>query len=1171
MRIKKTNTILGTAVLLGSVTFLYLFLQEGNESGSSLYGNPDAQKLELKNLEAKLQNLENDLEMNGKIIQDIKGVVKDILLAQQKTKEEEGEGEKGDVAAKKAATAVGGFRVNKTMAVISRLDVGFAQALPAPCDVEMDKVYDQLEFDNPDGGVWKQGWDITYQAAAYGAHRRLKVFLVPHSHNDPGWIKTFEKYYADQTSKILSLMVMKLKQFPNMKFIWAEISYLALWWAEQNSQVRQQFVELVQEERLEIVTGGWVMPDEANSHYSAILEQLIFGHEWCHKNLRGYKPNSGWAIDPFGMSPTMAYILRRAGLDNMLIQRTHYNIKKKLAQDRNLEFRWRQHWDHENTTDMLCHMMPFYSYDVPHTCGPDPKICCQFDFLRLPGGRVTCPWNVPPRAITENNVGERAALLMDQYKKKAQLYRTDALFVPLGDDFRWDSAREWDDQYHNYQRIMDHVNSHPELGVDFQWGTLSDYFKAIRKQSETETKEETGLFPSLSGDFFTYADRDDHYWSGYFTSRPFWKNLDRVLGGYLRAGEILFSLAWAEMEYIGSDKTDLANECMKKLVFARKSLGLFQHHDGITGTAKDHVVLDYGEKMLNSIKAMQYVIQQSANLLLSKTRVQYQPRTDTAYFDLDDNRESSWSLPKQSVITVEEGQVNRVVIVNSHARRRQQMVTLRVSTFNIKVFSMVKYEEGEEQEEEDIACQISPVFTPDGELSNSEYELTFLATVPALGLETFFIRPLKSDEEPSEQTSIATLRLFHSDKQPFQVEPFANVEISDEGENFSLANVHISADFGPDGLLQSITSLADGERTACHLDFVRYGTRHSGDRSGAYLFLPDGPGRVSAVSRSLVRVVEGRLRAYVEVRQGWNTHRATLFNSPGVDGTGVLIENEVNIVETGHDNIEMSMRLSSDIQSNDTFFTDLNGFQMIRRKRYEKLPLQANWYPLPSMAYIQDKKSRLSLISGQPLGGTSLAPGQLEVMLDRRLSQDDNRGLFQGVLDNKVTLQTFVLVLERQVAGCLQEPEASPASYPSLLGHAVRHDLLHPFFRLIYKQDQIEGNKLRTSYSPVSKNLDCDIHLINLRTMLHNPDSLTPDDKTALVLHRQGFNSCYRPIGLTCSTSGGKVSLEELFPNLYSNSVSQMSLSLMYEGIKMEKSFTVSIQPMEMYSFLLSR
>ena len=74
----------------------------------------------------------------------------------------------------------------------------------------------------------------------------------------------------------------------------------------------------------------------------------------------------------------------------------------------------------------------------------------------------------------------------------------------------------------------------PELNAEVQFGTLGDYFSALREESKAKTGKEEGMFKSLSGDFFTYADRDDHYWSGYYTSRPFYKSMNRILEGYLR-------------------------------------------------------------------------------------------------------------------------------------------------------------------------------------------------------------------------------------------------------------------------------------------------------------------------------------------------------------------------------------------------------------------------------------------------------------------------------------------------------------------------------------------------------------------------------------------------------------------------------------------------------------
>lgn len=72
-----------------------------------------------------------------------------------------------------------------------------------------------------------------------------------------------------------------------------------------------------------------------------------------------------------------------------------------------------------------------------------------------------------------------------------------------------------------------------------QFGTLTDYFNAVYKAHGVAQGSRPADFPVLSGDFFAYADREDHYWTGYFTSRPFYKSLDRVIESHLRWDDLI--------------------------------------------------------------------------------------------------------------------------------------------------------------------------------------------------------------------------------------------------------------------------------------------------------------------------------------------------------------------------------------------------------------------------------------------------------------------------------------------------------------------------------------------------------------------------------------------------------------------------------------------------------
>ena len=94
---------------------------------------------------------------------------------------------------------------------------------------------------------------------------------------------------------------------------------------------------------------------------------------------------------------------------------------------------------------------------------------------------------------------------------------------------------------------------------------------------------------------------------------------------------------------------------------------------------------------------------------------------------------------------------------------------------------------------------------------------------------------------------------------------------------------------------------------------------------------------------------------------------------------------------------------------------------------------------MPSMAFIEDDHMRFTVLSGQPSGVASLQSGEktlicvvinciesfysltgaIEVFLDRRLQRDDNRGLGQGVTDNREILSRFKLIVEPRRTVCV--------------------------------------------------------------------------------------------------------------------------------------------------------
>ncbi|KAI5341084.1 hypothetical protein L3X38_020358 [Prunus dulcis] len=1033
---------------------------------------------------------------------------------------------------------------------VSAGDSGSDTAMGATVDITTKELYDKIEFSDVDGGPWKQGWRVSYKGDEWDSEK-LKVIVVPHSHNDPGWKLTVEEYYERQSKHILDTIVDTLSKDTRRKFIWEEMSYLERWWRDSSDLKRESFTNLVKNGQLEIVGGGWVMNDEANSHYYAIIEQMTEGNMWLNDTV-GVIPKNAWAIDPFGYSPTMAYLLRRMGFENMLIQRTHYELKKELALHKNLEYIWRQSWDVDETTDIFVHMMPFYSYDIPHTCGPEPAICCQFDFARMRGFMYElCPWGDHPVETNQENVQERALILLDQYRKKSTLYRTNTLLIPLGDDFRYISIDEAEAQFRNYQILFDYINSNPGLNTEAKFGTLEDYFRTLREEAERINHSlpgeigsgQVGGFPSLSGDFFTYADRQQDYWSGYYVSRPFFKAVDRVLEQTLRTTDMMMAFLLGYCQRAQCEKLPMGFSY--KLAAARRNLALFQHHDGVTGTAKDHVVLDYGTRMHTSLQDLQIFMSKAIEVLLGirhekndNNPSQFEPEQVRSKYDVQ---------PVHRAIMAREGTKQSVVFLNPLGQTREEVVMLIVNRPDVTVLY---------SNWTCVQSQISPELQHDkSKIFTGRHRVYWKASVPALGLQTYYIA---NGFVGCEKAKPAKLRFFSKSMSISCPTPYACSKA--EVDVAEIQNRHQILTFDVNhGLLQKI-SYKNGSQNVVGEEIAMY----SSWGSGAYLFKPNGDAQPIIEAGGQMVISEGPLvqEVYSYPKTAWEkspiSHSTRIYNGENTVQE-FLIEKEyhVELLSQDFNDMELIVRYKTDIDNKRIFFSDLNGFQMSRRETYDKIPTQGNYYPMPSLAFMQGSNGqRFSVHSRQSLGVASLKNGWLEIMLDRRLVKDDGRGLGQGVMDNRAMNVVFHIVVESNISAT-SNPVSNPLPLsPSLLSHRVNAHLNYPLHAFIAKKpEELSVQPPQRFFSPLAAPLPCDLHIVSFKVPQPLKYSQQPpeDSRFVLILQRQNWDSSYCRRGRSGCTrfADETVNLFYMFKELSVLNIRATSLNLLHEDTDM--------------------
>jgi hypothetical protein len=778
------------------------------------------------------------------------------------------------------------------------------------------------------------------------------------------------------------------------------------------------------------------MHDEAATHYVDMVDQTTLGHRLL-KEAFGDDGivTVGWQLDPFGHSATQAALLSaEAGFDGLFFGRIDYqDLSVRHAEKRN-EFVWR----------------------ASPSLGDDAQV-----FAGLSGeygGNYGPPsgfnWNGNDEPVESNkdlqtyNVPARVDAAIKQAQIQANMTRGEHIMWTMGSDFNYENAETW---FINMDRLIDAVNA--DGRIHMQYSSPADYVAAKRAEKDV-------TWPVTTGDFFPYADGPHQFWSGYFTSRPALKGYVRTtsaLFGAVRAAQSV-AVAKAQSKSNSKSKSVSSSSSPASLETLEEALGVAQHHDAVSGTAKQHVAFDYARRLAKGEDEAAGVFSDVLSALRGGGQTNGGSGSGVGYSQCRRLNETVCATTQ----SMASGSLE-LVLWNMLGRARNETVTFPVAdtpgiiitdASGQKVVSQI-YAAGE---------------TVQNYARNTKESLrvaSFQAVLPPLGYTTYTVQFL-----PPPSGSDASGASSKIDTASSRVTLLATTPIT-------LENDFVSVNFSTNGLLSSMTNKVTGTTIDMTQSFCYYisgtGDKYSGQKSGAYIFRPksdacypianadQGADIELVVQGDVVSEVRQRFSPWLTqtVRLAADAHHVDLDYTVGaVDFQSTTINRTLQecvswrqtgacdpngprepsrdlacdqpVAGTasgfcecfggrraepstcGHPSFtckqacmytegrEVVSRLNTSIASAGVLLTDSNGREMLSRKRDFRPTwnftnterVAGNYYPINSAVAITDAKdAQLTLLVDRACGAGSISDGELEVMIHRRILEDDSRGV----------------------------------------------------------------------------------------------------------------------------------------------------------------------------------